>query len=101
MIIREDDTMNTYREGAVLDSDVEVYELVVRIFYPIGRNFDASALARRVSALTGDGSMVNYALAIMLKAGIVKEAVGGRYARIHEDRERIMRLLKYQFDKTP
>ena len=94
------DTMNTYRKGALLDSDAEPYELLVRILHPRGTTFTERELFREAYLIMGDGSMTSYALGMMQKANIIAQLPDGTYTLLGRGRRRVMTLLKYVFAKT-
>lgn len=103
------DTANTYRDGAVLDSDAEVYELAVRVFYsnPKGCKpvkFNRDMLRKKVCQITGEywlkvSAMTNFGLSCLLDAKIIELVGDDQFVCIHHDPSRIATLMRYQYDK--
>lgn len=102
------DTANTYRKYAVLDSDAEMYELAVRLFFPkeakTPKPFSHLKLRDKVMRMTGCGWYVamnglGYALRLMLDAEIIAPHPEGFITTAPRNDERVARLLRYQYQK--
>lgn len=99
------DTANTYRKGALLDSDIEAYELAVRVFFGYDKRlpklFTRYMLVDKVAAITYQPwrkawGLHSYALKCLLAAKIIKQVGDDEYLCIHKSPQRIATLLRYQ-----
>lgn len=103
------DTANTYRDGAVLDSDAEVYELAVRVFYSVPKGakpvkFTKDMLRKKVCQITGDywlkvSALTNFGLGCLLEAKIIEPVGNDEFVCIHHNPSRVATLMRYQYDK--
>lgn len=102
------DTANTFRKYAVLDSDAEVYELAVRLFFPKESNgaqpFTDLMLRDKVIQMTGYGwywatGGMRYGIRLLLNAQIIAPHQKGFVTTAPRNDARVARLLKYQYKK--